>query len=293
MNNFSDYSGNRANLRAKAIHQIKRIEAISNTLGSLGDFLVTTWGGIFFSLGILGLGAIIIFLTLYNASFVIILENILPAILMLIGVILLALNAVLTNPVQGSQLVVSIKFIANKLKNIKSSKQRIKFRPFRFLPGDDKQSVVQQLFLDGHTLKYRYIVAYNVRGIVSPVTFDADLEASASADADLLMNNERDTVLSTAVTIDKTTVRKKRVPRNATPAMIAKRNLQYNLTHDLPNNQQIKTMVVISAPTIELLRQRMQHLESSYHRGLVVGYKRLVGKELKDRFNGIFGEGSI
>ncbi|MBD5430507.1 hypothetical protein [Lactobacillus sp.] len=283
-NEFKNYSGNRTNLRARAINQIKRV-GISEHLGALGDFLVTTWGGILTALGILGIGAIIIFMILNLADFSILLQNTIPAILMIIGLVLIALNALLTNPVQGSQIIVSAKFLYKKFRTWGIKGKRHQEKWWRFL--DDKEDIVETIYKN----RPYYLAVYNVRGVVSPVTFDRDLEDAASADNNLLLNNERDTVLATVVSVDKTNVKKKQLPLNATPAMRAKRNMQYSLTSNLPNNQQIKTLNILAAPSVSILRQRITHLESAYQTGLVVGYRRLRGKDIKNSFKEIFGEG--
>lgn len=285
---IGEFAGNRANLRSKAVNQIKRVTAISEHLGALGDFLVTTWGGVLVSLGVLAVGFIFIFLVLRLADMHIFFENMLPALLMLIGVVLLALNALLTNPVQGSQAIVSAKFIFTKIKNFGTSKIRRREKWFRFW-DNGKKDIIETIY----RRKHYYVAVYNVRGIVSPTTFDSDLEVAASADEGLLHNNERDTTLVTVVSIDKTHVERRDLPKNATPAMIKKRNLQYSLTANLPYNQQITTSILVVAPNANTLKNRVTHLESAFHQGLVVGYKRLKGKDAQAVFMEIFGEGRV
>lgn len=48
--------GNRANLRSSWLHMIRRVNGVTNHLGTLSDFLVSTIAGMFMSLIILGLG---------------------------------------------------------------------------------------------------------------------------------------------------------------------------------------------------------------------------------------------
>ena len=55
--------GNRFNLRSQPWRMIKRVSGLSH-MGSIMDFLVTTWLGILVGLGILGLG-------LYGAFFIV------------------------------------------------------------------------------------------------------------------------------------------------------------------------------------------------------------------------------
>ncbi|MBD5430798.1 hypothetical protein [Lactobacillus sp.] len=285
MARFSDFSGNRTNLRAKAINQIKRVGAISEHLGALGDFLVTTWGGLLIAVAILGVGVVTIFLIVKAADVAILAQNIIPAIFMAVGIVLLALNAALTNPVQGSQIIVSAKFLRNRINSWGVKGKRHQEQWWRFL--DDKNDIVETNYKN----KYHYLAVYSIRGIVSPVTFDNDLEDAARADNSLLLNIESNTVVSTVVSVDQTTVKKKQLPLNATPAMRKKRDLQYSLTSNLPNNQQIKTINVIDAPSVTLLRERIKNLEAAYQKGLVIGYQRLHDEELQNSFKEIFGEG--
>ena len=56
--------GNRFNLRSQSWRMIKRISGLSH-MGSITDFLVTTWLGILVGLGILGIG---LYLSLIHIS---------------------------------------------------------------------------------------------------------------------------------------------------------------------------------------------------------------------------------
>lgn len=287
---MNNYSGNRFNLRSKPSNSIKRVESISYFLGALGDFLVTTWGGIIAAVSVLGVGIIFIFGVFSNSPKLS--SNIVPFLLIGAGILLLAINVALTNPVQGSQFKVSTKFLWKKIKNFES-KPRQDLRPFKFWDKDETQSVIEAQLRSGVKVRRWYIATYSVRGVVSAVAFNTELEEAAKADADLLINSERDTVLTTTIAIDKTDVQKRPLPKNATPAMKRKRDLQYSITSKSDDNQQIKTMVTIAAPTPELLAQRTTIFESACHRGLVVGYKRLRGNEIKENFQNIFGDGGF
>lgn len=287
MNNFKDYAGNRANLRSKAINQIKRVTAISEHLGALGEFLVTTWGSVLMSLGILGIWAIIVFAIVKSAGLEIIGQNIIPTIFLIVGIIILTLNILLINPVQGSQLLVSSKFVFKKVKEFGKVKGRQKEKWWRFW-DNGKQDIIETVVGKHHY----YLLAYNVRGIVSPTTFESDLEIAATADEELLLNSDRKIVITTIVSIDKTSVKKRSLPNNATAAMQKKRNLQYNLTVN-NNHQQIKTSILLTAQNINLLKQGNSHLQAAFSKGLVIGYKRLKGQDMKNVFQEVFGEGKL
>lgn len=289
MNNFS---GNRFNLRSKPSNSIKRIESISYVLGALGDFLVTTWGGLIGAVSVLGVGIIFIFAIFNNSPKANLGANIVPFLLIGAGILLIAINVALTNPVQGSQFKVSTKFLWKKIKNFESKPRKV-LKPFKFWSRDESQSVIEANLRSGVKVRRWYIAVYSVRGVVSAVAFNSELEEAAKADTDLLINSERDTVITTTIAIDKTNVQKKSLPKNATPAMKRKRDLQYSITSKSDDNQQIKTMVTIAAPTPELLAQRTTLFESACHRGLVVGYKRLKSNAIKESFQGIFGEGNF
>lgn len=289
---MNNYSGNRFNLRSKPSNSIKRVESISYVLGALGDFLVTTWGGLIAAAAVMGAGIIFIFAVFNNSPKANIASNIVPFLLIGAGIILLAINVALTNPVQGSQFKVSTKFLWKKIQNFEAKPRKV-LRPFKFWSKDESQSIIEAHLRSGVKVRSWYIAAYSVRGVVSAVAFNSELEEAAKADADLLINSERDTVLTTTIAIDKTNVQKKPLPKNATPAMKRKRDLQYSITSKSDDNQQIKTMVTIATPTPELLAQRTTIFESACHRGLVVGYKRLRGNEIKESFQDIFGEGNF
>lgn len=284
---YGHLSGNRFNLRSKATNQIKRIESLSSVLGALGDFLVTTWGGLIGAIVLIFIGTAGIIAVMTHSPTEILAQNILPAIIIAVGVLLLAINVALTNPVQGYQIKVSSRFLFNKFKNLSKNTRRIKFRPFKFLENDESKTVIVQEYKG----KSKYIAAYAIRGVVSPVTFDSDLEYAANADANFLKNNDSNVVVGTIISINKTQVSKKQLPKNATEAMIKKRDLQYNLTHDQPNNQQITTIMTVAGNNLDTLRQSCTFLENAFVTGMVVGYRRIYGKELKKTFKKLFGEG--
>lgn len=282
---FDKYSGNKYSLRAKSGHMIKRIDAISKSLGALGDLLVTTWLGIAMSAVTLGGGAFMIVHAITANNLATFVPNIPAIILILVGSLLISINVLMTNPSMGSQFIVSMKFVFEKVKNRGNGGRTVDFRPFKLAEGIESQSVVEAR-IDNREY---YLVMYRVKGAVSPVTFSAELNELARLDNQLLTNIERDTVLSTINSVQPSKVEQKKLPSNATEAMKRKRDINYSITSRLNYNQQLKTLVVLSAPNLDVLRGKMESLESVFRQGLVISYGRLSGKELKKAYNDIYG----
>ncbi len=107
-------AGNRFNLRSEWYNQIKKVDSVSNVLGSLSNVLVTTWGGLFMGMGTLALGMFLIIKMITANGMHTLVANIPAIILVLIGTILIALNVALTNPSLGAQIKVSLRFLALK-----------------------------------------------------------------------------------------------------------------------------------------------------------------------------------
>lgn len=282
---YTRFAGNKYSLRARSGHMIKRIDSVSKSLGPLGDLLVTTWLGIAMAVVTLGIGAALITNAVLSNNFATLVPN-LPAIaLILIGSLLVALNVLMTNPSMGSQFIVSTKFLFDKIKNKSKGDKTIDFRPFKLAEGIDTESVVEAR-INGQE---RYIVMYQVKGVVSPVTFDNDLNELARLDAQLLTNIEKDTVLATVNSVQISKVEPKKLPKNATEAMKRKRDINYSIVSRLRYNQQLKTIVVLTAPNFDVLRARIESVENVFRKGLVIGFKRLQGKDLKNAFKDIYG----
>lgn len=277
--------GHKFSLRAKSTDQIKRIDWISNSLGSVGDFLVSTWGGIVMGIGTLGGISMLVANAITANSMNTLIQNIGPIILLVIGGLLITVNVVMTNPSAGSQFFVSLKFISAKFNKHAKSGHIQPLRAFKFYADDEKQEVIETTY-KGRT---RYMAIYNVQGLVSPTTFEEDLQALAIVDKQLLTAMERDTVLTTVNSIQQTKVHRKRLPNNATPAMKAQRDLQYRITSELPHNQQLRTVMVVNAPNVDILRARVDSLEIAFNNGLVIGYMRLGGRAAKRAIKNIYG----
>lgn len=277
------YSGNKFSLRGKPTDILKRISAISDHMGALGDILVSTWGSIIISLLVLivGLFAIVFVVFQYKA---IILKNIPAIILMFIGTICIALQFLLIDPSEGSQIMVSVRFLQRKFKQLTESKAFVKLRPFRFVSEIETKDVIQKPVRG----RLEYIAGYSVTGVVSPTSFEDDLEYYVQREAGVLANLERDTTLTTTVSISKVKPKKLDVPSNASQGMLIERQQRYQRIAKNVNNKKIVTNMFLTAPTLETLQKRRQNLEAQLAGGLVVGYSRLANRDFKKALKDIY-----
>lgn len=274
--------GNRFNLRSQPWRMIKRISGLSH-MGSIMDFLVTTWLGILVGLGILGLG-------LYGAFFIIkqndmqtFWQNLSIASIYTIGVLLIALNALLTNPSHGLQIIVSFKFLIHKL-IYRRLMTYTKLKNFRIWPGDESQSVIEEN-IEG---KSQYISVFRTRGIVSPVSFEEEKAMASTLNKQMLTNLENDTLVVKMISIEDAEIKSKPIPPNATPAMIKKINKQYLMTTKKKDNRQLQTTLFLVSPTPAILNSRIQTTIRAMEAGLVMNYSLLSGEEAKKAFAKIF-----
>lgn len=274
--------GNRFNLRSQPWRMIKRISGLSH-MGSIMDFLVTTWLGILVGLGILGLG-------LYGAFFIIkqndmqtFWQNLSIASIYTIGVLLIALNALLTNPSHGLQIIVSFKFLIHKL-IYRRLMTYTKLKNFRIWPGDESQSVIEEN-IEG---KSQYISVFRTRGIVSPVSFEEEKAMASTLNKQMLTNLENDTLVVKMISIEDAEIKPKPIPPNATPAMIKKINKQYLMTTKKKDNRQLQTTLFLVSPTPAILNSRIQTTIRAMEAGLVMNYSLLSGEEAKKAFAKIF-----
>lgn len=274
--------GNRFNLRSQPWRMIKRISGLSH-MGSIMDFLVTTWLGILVGLGILGLG-------LYGAFFIIkqndmqtFWQNLSIASIYTIGVLLIALNALLTNPSHGLQIIVSFKFLIHKL-IYRRLMTYTKLKNFRIWPGDESQSIIEEN-IEG---KSQYISVFRTRGIVSPVSFEEEKAMASTLNKQMLTNLENDTLVVKMISIEDAEIKPKPIPPNATPAMIKKINKQYLMTTKKKDNRQLQTTLFLVSPTPAILNSRIQTTIRAMEAGLVMNYSLLSGEEAKKAFAKIF-----
>ena len=274
--------GNRFNLRSQPWRMIKRISGLSH-MGSIMDFLVTTWLGILVGLGILGLG-------LYGAFFIIkqndmqtFWQNLSIASIYTIGVLLIALNALLTNPSHGLQIIVSFKFLIHKL-IYRRLMTYTKLKNFRIWPGDESQSVIEEN-IEG---KSQYISVFRTRGIVSPVSFEEEKAMASTLNKQMLTNLENDTLVVKMISIEDAEIKPKPIPPNATPAMIKKINKKYLMNTKKKYNRQLQTTLFLVSPTPAILNSRIQTTIRAMEAGLVMNYSLLSGEEAKKAFAKIF-----
>ncbi|MGL5886259.1 MAG: hypothetical protein ACRCY2_09595 [Bombilactobacillus sp.] len=267
--------GNRFNLRSQSWRMIKRISGLSH-MGSITDFLVTTWLGILVGLGILGIG-------LYGTVFIIkqndmqtLWQNLGIASIYTLGVFFIAFNALLTNPSHGLQIIVSMKFLIHKL-IYRKLMGFTKLKNFRIWPGDESQSIIEQN-IDG---KSQYISIFRTRGIVSPVSFEEEKAMASTLNKQMLANLEDDTLVIKMISIEDAEIKPKPIPPNATPAMVKKINEQYLVTTKKKDNRQLQTTLFLVAPTPAILNSRIQTTIRAMEAGLVMNYSLLCGEEAK------------
>lgn len=267
--------GNRFNLRSQSWRMIKRISGLSH-MGSITDFLVTTWLGILVGLGILGIG-------LYGTVFIIkqndmqtLWQNLGIASIYTLGVFFIAFNALLTNPSHGLQIIVSMKFLIHKL-IYRKLMGFTKLKNFRIWPGDESQSIIEQN-IDG---KSQYISIFRTRGIVSPVSFEEEKAMASTLNKQMLTNLEDDTLVIKMISIEDAEIKPKPIPPNATSAMVKKINEQYLVTTKKKDNRQLQTTLFLVAPTPAILNSRIQTTIRAMEAGLVMNYSLLCGEEAK------------
>lgn len=281
---YRGISGNKYSLRAKSYHMIRRVDFISKHLGALGDLLVTTMLGFILAvLTLAGAAGLIVYAEIGEQGHTAV-ANIIPSLMIAVGGVLVALNVLLTNPSRGLQFAVSIRFLRKKIRSKSSSSVTVQYNPFRFAEGIDSKSILE-MEVNG---KIKYIAMYRVRGTISPVCFDAELNELAGLNSRLLLAMERDTVLTTVNSVNVSKVEKRILPSNATEAMKRKRDINYEVTSQLKYNQQLNTLVIISTDTLDVMRSRIESFEIVCKQGIVVGFLRLEGEELKSTVQEIY-----
>lgn len=282
---YKAYSGNRFNLRAKALHQIIRIEALASSMGPLGDFLITNLMGLLIAMLVFAIGVFVEFLIIGANGGATAGRNWYVILMVGVATVLLTLNTILTNPAKGSQLVVSMKYLFKKMLSIGKRNKKERLRIFKFDENDTTQGTVVTMYRQSKV----YMSVYSVRGTISPVNFDDQLEYLAAIEHNVLTTPTRDIVLSTVNSIEEVSIKPAVLPKNATPAMREMRKRDYEITSHLPINQQLRTNIVITADTPESLWTERESLQTQFRKGLVVGYNQLRGKDLKEFFKGIYG----
>lgn len=279
---FRKFAGNKFSLRASFLTQVRRIDSLNKIIGaSLSELLVSTWGSIFLGMSIIGLSGLIVGGIALNKSTLI--KNIPSIILIILGSILIVLNVALVNPSIGSQITVSFNYIKNKYSRRTIGTDKQKLDMFKF--ADDSKQVIEGNIL-GKTF---YMTIFSVRGAVSPVSFDAELNELAELNKGLMSNLERDVTIIKINAVQKANVKKKELPSNTTPEMVYMRDRKYRIVNDLKRNQQLRTTVIISSQNYNSLVAKTENVKVRFRQGLVVGYKQLSGKEAKNEIYKIYG----
>lgn len=281
-------AGNRFNLRSQWYNQIKKTDAVNSVLGSLSNVLVTTWGGLFMGIGTLGIGVFLI-VKLVTANGAKTLVANIPAILMVvIGFILIALNVVLTNPTMGSQLKVSLRFIAYKVANFSTRHKHQSLRNTYRISSDDPDVI--EINARG---RRQYMAMYQVRGTISPVTFDDELERLERVNGQLLTNLGRDVQITKLVEVQTARVMPVALPKNATQGMRDLAKKQYQVARVIPDNQQLTSYIMIIAPSTRTLYEHLPFVETAFSQGLVISSQRLSGEKAKKEISKVYGTDEI
>ena len=286
-NDKRTYSGNRFSLRSKARNQIQRIDALSSSLGAVGEALVSTWAGILSGIVALSLGVFLALFALSANKGATFLQNLPYAIIILVCTLPIAINIVMTNPSMGSQFMVSAKFLYRKISNYSSNGKTKFLKMFRFAENNNDMDDIIENNANGRS-KRMSMAVYRVRGAVSPVSFEDELQRLERLDRQLLTNLDRDTIRVTINSVQKADVSPIPLPKNATPSMIRRRDNMYNQIQTLRNNQQLRTTVIIARYSPGTLRVRLPLVERVFDNGLVVSYKRLNGEEAKKEVKRIY-----
>ncbi|MGX7408027.1 hypothetical protein ACWOE8_07170 [Enterococcus avium] len=282
--NFETYAGNRFSLRAKMTDQIKRIDALSNRLGAIGDILVSTWGGIMMGIVTIGIGGYLVGNAIMANEFATLVDNLVPIALTIIGTLLIALNVVMTNPSMGSQFLVSLRFVFGKVTKRPDSGKYQKLKEFGFY--DVQKRIIETTYKGNPS----FMAIYRVSGAVSPVSFKEELEELARLNHDLLGNLEKDCQLNTVIDVQKAKTKPIGLAENATKEMIMKRDQLYKITSNLKHNQGLRSNVILTAGSPEVLQARCDSLENSFRQGLVIDFLRLESDSAKEEFYDVFGE---
>lgn len=275
-------SGNRYSLRKKPIHELKKLKIVSKLPWGIGNFFVTTIGGIISwavgtFLGVFFIGAV------FMHTRETIVQNIPYLLIYLLGVIILTLELLLTNPSQGSQLLVSIRYLIHKYENSSGVKKSKMINTYSFLKRNIKSNVV--MIKDKNIY---YMAVYSVKGTISPITFDNQLKMLDDLNRGLLSDLDRDTSIVVSNDISEVNIKRYNMPDNATSDM--KRIAEYNfqITKNLSNTQQLKTTVLITSPSETILRERTNSVERRFRQGLVIDYKRLTGSQMKQEVRSFY-----
>ncbi|MCC4370518.1 hypothetical protein LMB49_03785 [Limosilactobacillus reuteri] len=280
----TEIAGEKMSLRSGPFDQIFRIGSISNNVGPLGDSLVSTLKSTI--LGFIALFIVImvgVIIGGQGGGLGTLFHNPLALVMIVLGSIGIGLNVFFVNPSQGSQAIVSWKYIIWKFTESHNG-DVIEVNPYRFTAADPSRKVSESIF----GKRKRYLAIYKVQGTVSPTSFDADLEVLASLNQMGLKGLERDSVRTTLNRIGSPHVQQIPVATNATPAMLEGAKSLKNTVDSLGAIQALDTMIIVDAPTVGKLRSKVRSQENSFNKGLVITYRRLAGDDLQRTFKKLF-----
>lgn len=276
-------SGNKMSMRASALDQIKRIDAISNSLGTLGDLLVSTKKSLMLSIVALAVPIFIGFFTAYNSSVKSLGHNVVPLVLIIIGALITALNTMLVNPSKGPQLIVSFKYWSDSIKD-NSMQILTQETPFRFYKNSMDRSVLESMW-DGHK---HYTAIIKVQGNVSRTSFDEDLITLEQINKTSLESMDRHTIRTTINFIGTPKTRPKRVAKNGTPEMHYRSAELYRTIKSLGDMQTLETYIVLDNRNPRRLQNAINNQFTYFQRGLVVTAHIVKDEELKKTMKLLF-----
>lgn len=283
------YAGHRVSLRSKATDQIKKVDFISNSLPDvLGDILVTTWGGIIMGTSIAILGGLTILWASQMAGGALILANFPAYIMIAIGTLILAVMASLINPSFGSQLFFSVRLMNHQFQNYRLAKktglERGKYRLRMYRINDDYPSVVELLYKN-HVY---YMTVYSVHGSVGRISFEDKLDYIGQVYTRMLRNLERNTQITTVNSVQEAHVKPVKIAENATEAMRRRQQKEFMTIDNQRQNRQLRTLVVVSSPSLETLMSKTIYVEQAFDDGIVTGYTRLEGDSVRKEIKNIY-----
>lgn len=276
-------SGNKMSMRASAFDQIKRIDAISNSLGTLGDLLVSTKKSLMLSIVALAVPTFIGFFMAYNSNVKNLVHNAIPLTLIVIGALITALNTMLVNPSKGPQLIVSFKYWSDSIKD-NSMNILTKETPFRFYKNSMDRSVLESMW-DGHK---HYTAVIKVQGNVSRTSFDEDLVTLESINKTSLESMDRHTIRTTINFIGTPKTQQKKVAKNGTPEMHYRSAELYRTIKSLGDMQTLETYIILDNRNPRRLQNAINNQFTYFQRGLVVTAHIVKDEELKKTMRLLF-----
>lgn len=281
MAQFQPDSGNKMSLRSEALDQIKRIDSISRSMGSLGDFLVSTLLSILASLVIFAIFPLLALgISTTGAG---LLKNCVPFVGVIIGSFLIALNALFVNPSQGSQLIISINYLLSQFGDTNKRYWR-KDRYFKFSNRNPDRTVLESKY-KGRT---HYTLVYKVQGMVSQTSFDDDLLYLKIINKNAINSLEKDTIRTTVNFIGIPRTKPKTLNPNATREMQLRQRTLSRIVTGLQDTQVLETYIVLDNESYDSLMKKARAHEVFFNQGMVVTYHMLKGDELKKLINKLY-----